>query len=48
MPLTPLTPHAPIDSRWRRILMQSNINGIAKTDLLDEEERAKPILKNSL
>src|ERR1700730_1021938 len=41
MPLIPVTPHAAIDSRWHRILLQSNIDGIAKTDLLDEEERAK-------
>jgi hypothetical protein len=41
MPLIPVTPHAPIDSRCRRILLQSSIDGIAKTDLLDEEERAK-------
>ncbi|MDZ4233335.1 MAG: hypothetical protein U1C73_06165, partial [Dietzia sp.] len=41
MPLIPVTPHAPIDSRWHRILLQSSIDGIAKTDLLDEEERTK-------
>jgi hypothetical protein len=41
MPLIPVTPHTPIDSRWHRILLQSSIDGIAKTDLLDEEERAK-------
>jgi hypothetical protein len=41
MPLIPVTPHTPIDSRWHRILPQSNIDGIAKTDLLGEEERAK-------
>jgi hypothetical protein len=41
MPLIPVTPRTPIDSRWRRILLQSSIDGIAKTDLLDEEERAK-------
>jgi hypothetical protein len=41
MPLIPVTPQAAIDSRWHRILLQSNIDGIAKTDLLNEEERAK-------
>lgn len=39
MPLIPVTPRAPVDSRWHRILLQSNIDGIAKTDLLDEDER---------
>lgn len=33
MPLIPVTPHTPIDSRWHRILLQSSIDGIAKTDL---------------
>jgi hypothetical protein len=41
MPLIPVTPHTPIDSRWHRILLQSSIDGIAKTDLLDEGQRAK-------
>jgi hypothetical protein len=41
MPLIPVTPHTPIDNRWHRILLQSNIDGIAEMDLLDEEERAK-------
>jgi hypothetical protein len=41
MPLIPVTPHTPIDSRWHRILLQSSIDGIAEMDLLDEEERAK-------
>jgi hypothetical protein len=39
MPLIPVTPHVPIDSRWHRTLLQSSIDGIAKTDLLDKEER---------
>lgn len=41
MPLIPVTPYEAIDSRWHRILLQSNIDGIAKTDLLDEAERTK-------
>ena len=41
MPLVPVVPQAPIDSRWRRILLQSSIDGIAKTDLLDEDERRR-------
>ncbi|MBV8861265.1 MAG: hypothetical protein JO259_05310, partial [Mycobacterium sp.] len=41
MPLIPVTPHAPIDSRWHRTLLQSSIDGIAKTNLLDNEEREK-------
>jgi hypothetical protein len=41
MPLMPVVPQAPIDSRWRRILLQSSIDGIAKTDLLDEDERRR-------
>jgi hypothetical protein len=41
MPLIPVTPHTPIDSRWHRILLQSSIDGIAKTDLLDEGQRAE-------
>jgi hypothetical protein len=39
MPLIPVTPQAPIDNRWHRMLLQSNIDGIRRTDLLDEEER---------
>ena len=38
MPLMPVTPHSPIDSRWHRILLESSIDGIARTDLLDKEE----------
>lgn len=41
MPLIPVTPRSPIDSRWHRILLQSNIDGIAKTDLIDEHERSR-------
>lgn len=41
MPLIPVTPKSPIDSRWHRILLQSNIDGIAKTDLIDEHERSR-------
>lgn len=41
MPLLPVTPQAPIDSRWHRVLLQSNIDGIRRTDLLDEQERKR-------
>jgi hypothetical protein len=41
MPLIPVTPGFPVDSRWHRILLQSNIDGIAKTDLIDEHERSR-------
>lgn len=41
MPLIPVTPHEPIDSRWHRILLQSNIDGILRSDVLDEEEQRK-------
>ena len=41
MPLIPVTPRTAIDRRWHRVLLQSNVDGIAKTELLDEEERAK-------
>lgn len=41
MPLIPVTPHAPVDSRWHRVLLQSNIDGIRRTDLLDEQERKR-------
>lgn len=41
MPLIPVTPQMPIDSRWHRILLQSNIDGIRRTDLLDEQERQR-------
>lgn len=41
MPLIPVTPRSPIDSRWHRILLQSNIDGIAKTALIDEHERSR-------
>jgi hypothetical protein len=41
MPLIPVTPQSPIDKRWHRILLQSNIDGIAKTDLIEEHERSR-------
>lgn len=41
MPLIPVTAHEPIDSRWQRILLESNIDGIARTDLLATEERSR-------
>jgi hypothetical protein len=39
MPLIPVTPHTAIDDRWHRTLLESSIDGIARTDLLDEKER---------
>lgn len=39
MPLIPVTPHTPIDDGWHRTLLESSIDGIARTDLLDEKER---------
>lgn len=41
MPLIPVTPRSPIDDRWHQVLLQSNIDGIAKTDLIDEHERSR-------
>lgn len=41
MPLIPVTPQTSIDSRWHRILLQSNIDGIRRTDLLHEQERQR-------
>ena len=41
MPLIPVTPGSPIDSRWHRMLLQSNIDGVAKTDLIDDHERSR-------
>lgn len=41
MPLIPVTPRAPIDTRWQRTLLQSSIDGIVRTDLVDQEERDK-------
>ncbi|MCZ0730905.1 hypothetical protein [Mycolicibacterium iranicum] len=41
MPLIPVTPKTAIDPRWHRVLLQSNIDGIRETDLLDKEEIAK-------
>jgi hypothetical protein len=41
MPLMPVIPHSPIDNRWHRILLESSIDGIARTDLLDKEERQR-------
>ncbi len=41
MPLIPVTPHEPIDHRWHRLLLQSSIDGIARTELLDESERQR-------
>ena len=41
MPLVPVTPKSAIDMRWSRILLESNIDGVARTDLLDKEEIEK-------
>jgi hypothetical protein len=40
-PLLPVTPGSSIDSRWSRILYESNIDGIEDSDLVDDAERRK-------
>jgi hypothetical protein len=41
MPLVPVTAGQPIDEWWQRTLLQSNIDGIAKTTLLPEGEASR-------
>jgi hypothetical protein len=41
MPLVPITPGSEVDERWSRILMESNIDGIQRSELISEEERGK-------
>jgi hypothetical protein len=41
MPLIPVTLGETVDERWSRILNESNIDGIERTDLLSDEEVRK-------
>jgi hypothetical protein len=41
MPLIPVTSGTAVDERWSRILNESNIDGIERTDLLTDEELRK-------
>ena len=41
MPLIPLAVGAEVDERWSRILSESNIDGIERTELLSDDEVAK-------
>lgn len=41
MPLVPVTVGESVDERWSRILNESNIDGIERTDLLSDEEVRK-------
>jgi hypothetical protein len=41
MPLLPVTAGSPIETQWHRILLQSSIDGIDNTELLDSEERQR-------
>jgi hypothetical protein len=41
MPLIPVTVGETVDERWSRILNESNIDGIERTDLLSDEEVRK-------
>ncbi|MGO8965378.1 hypothetical protein [Mycobacterium sp.] len=41
MPLIPVTVGESVDERWSRILNESNIDGIERTDLLSDEEVRK-------
>ena len=41
MPLIPVTAGETVDERWSRILNESNIDGIERTDLLSDEEVRK-------
>jgi hypothetical protein len=41
MPLIPITVGESVDERWSRILNESNIDGIERTDLLSDEEVRK-------
>jgi hypothetical protein len=43
MPLIPVTVGESVDERWSRILNESNIDGIERTDLLSDEEVRKYI-----
>jgi hypothetical protein len=38
MPLMPVTPGEPVDQRWAKLLTQSNIDAVAKSELLDKAE----------
>jgi hypothetical protein len=41
MPLIPITPGSEVDELWSRILMESNIDAIQRSEILSEDERAK-------
>lgn len=41
MPLIPVTPRSEVDELWSRILMESNIDAIQRSEILSEDERAK-------
>jgi hypothetical protein len=41
MPLIPITAGAEVDERWARILYESNIDGIERSDLVSKEEVEK-------
>ena len=41
MPLIPVTVGEIVDERWSRILNESNIDGIERTDLLSDDEVRK-------
>jgi hypothetical protein len=41
MPLIPVTPGSEVDKVWSRMLMESNIDAIQRSEILSEVERAK-------
>jgi hypothetical protein len=41
MPLIPVMPGSEVDERWSRILMESNLDAIQRSETLSEDDRSK-------